>query len=189
MRTFIAPLLLGALLAACGPEEPRLDDPPPDTVPPVGEVAPGDEALLDDETRRSLADRIDEAALALQEHTRGMRVMPPREAHEAIEPHTERVEELASALAVALSATREAADDEAEAAAALGLQRGRHRALGQEISEIRAEMRAMDRLDENQRAEQLPGHFERLDRLTATAESVAAHLRRGHPAGGAARPG
>ena len=187
MRT-ILPVLLAGLLAACGPEEPRLDDPPPETEPPVGEVAPADEPVLDDETRRSLADRIDEAALELQEHTRGMRIMPPREAHEAMALHTERVEELTSAVAVALSATREAADDEAEAAAALGLQRGRHRALGQEISEIRAEMRAMDRLDEDQLAAQLPGHFERLDRFTATAESVAAHLRRGDPDNGEREP-
>jgi hypothetical protein len=191
MRTTIASLLLGAVLAACGPEEPRLDDPPPDTAPPLGEVAtPADTAaVLDAETRVALADRIDESAEALQEHTRGLRILPPGQVPDQLPLHRERVEDLAGAVAVALSATREAADSEEEAAAALGLERGRHRALGREIGDIRAELQALERADEDRLMEQLPGHFERLDRFTATAESVAAHLRRGHSATGENRPG
>jgi hypothetical protein len=190
MRNIIPLLLLGAVVAACGPDEPRLDDPPPDTAPPLGEVAePADTApLLDAETRRALADRIDESAEALQEHTRGLRIVPPAQVPEELPVHRERVEDLAGAVAIALSATREAADSEEEAAAALGLERGRHRALGRDISDIRAELQTLERADEDRLMEQLPGHFERLDRFTATAESVAAHLRRGHPDATDGRP-
>jgi len=183
MRNLIPVLLLGAVVAACGPDDPPLDDRPPETAPPVGEVAtPADTApLLDAETRRTLADRIDESSRHLQEHTRGLRIVPPAQVPEHLSLHRERVEDLAGAVAIALSATREAAESEEEAAAALGLERGRHRALGREISDIRAELQAMERADQNRLTELLPGHFERLDRFSATAESIAAHLRRGHP--------
>jgi hypothetical protein len=167
------------VLAGCGPDEPRLDGPLPDTLPPTGEVsAHGAETGLDADTRLRHADALDGAVLRMRQHVAAMRALAPREAMPRLGDHAAQVESLVGEVQERMRELGAEADP-ARMEQVLGVRPDHQRVLGDQMQTSRAEARELVSASEAQVRERLPGHLDRLEQLLGTLESAAAHLRRG----------
>jgi hypothetical protein len=176
-RSQLLRILALALLAGCRGDEPRLAQTPPDTTPPLGEVVtrPPQAAGLTPEVRRREADELDRQVMELRRHIATMRQISPAMAGTLMEEHASHVR----AIAERVRAQREQlpVDDEV-LQQIIGMNPDEYRVLLEEVELAGAEVAVMRRADEDAVARQLPGHLDRLERISGQLEHAAAALRR-----------
>jgi hypothetical protein len=172
-------LLLGSmalpLAASCGPDEPRLADTLPDTLPPLGQVATAPHLDVDVAVLRREADELDRHVLQLRAHIQTMRQLSPLMAGTVMAEHAAHVgaiRERTESLRAALSAS------DAHLEELLGMTADEYRVLVEEVETASSEVAEMQRGDEENVRARLPGHLDRLDRIAGQMEQAAAHLRR-----------
>jgi hypothetical protein len=167
--------------AGCRADEPRLEGGLPDTLPPMGELAPGAAAgVASPETALRHADALDALSMEMHAHIRQMRLLSPREAQPRMGEHESRVTELLDRAERELREVAAGMTDE-QLSTHLGLAPDRFALLQEEKNTAREEAQVLRGASEVQVRERIEGHLDRLDRVATTLESAAAQLRR--PAG------
>jgi hypothetical protein len=164
--------------AGCRSDEPRMQGALPDTLPPVGEMAPGAGAgLADPQAALRHADALDALSAEMHTHIRQMRLLSPREARPRMGEHEARVTELLDGADRELRGAAAGMTDE-QLSNRLGLAPDRFALLQEEKNIAREEARALRGASEVQVRERIEGHLDRLERVATTLESAAAQLRR-----------
>jgi hypothetical protein len=168
-RPDAALLALCLLAGACSPD-PRIEQTQmPDTLPPSGAVLP--EAA-------PAANSADATARDLRDHLNRLRATPPPVAA-PLEEHGRRTQELLGRAEADLRGMLEQASARpGGGAGGLGMSPEAHSLALEEIGIARAEARELVGAAPEELRARLPGHLDRLERIAATLESAAAHLRR-----------
>jgi hypothetical protein len=178
-KKVVVPLvaLLLAALQGCGSDEPRLAGTPPDTTPPLGEVAGSATvpATVDRGVLVREADELDRHVLQLRAHIATMRQLSPTMALALMPEHAAHVEAVAERIA-AQRANLPVPD--AQLPMLMGVGADEYGVMLEEVRAAHAELMEMRRGDEALVRERFPGHLDRLERLAGQLEHIAAGLRR-----------
>lgn len=177
MRNAKLLLVLSCIVAGgCRQDEPRLADTPPDTTPPLGQMAPSAPAAgVEADRLRAEADALDRHVMELRTHIGTMRQISPAMAGTVMEQHaahvrvlSERIRDQRAGLPV----------QDGALPTLLGMSEEEYGVMVEEVQRAMQEVEAFAGGDESTVRDQLPGHLDRLERIAGQLEQGAASLRR-----------
>jgi hypothetical protein len=162
-------------ISACGgaPEEEPMD---------MHDGMPGMEGMgemrMDPGMMERHADEAEEMAEAMRDHVEQMRERSPSEWHDAMGAHTMQLSRM---LGLMDRQMREMdmgmGMSDQEMGQMMGMSGEEHRTMQEEMAALRADAERLQTAPPNEVAERMPAHLDRLERMVATMEEAADHMR------------